>query len=68
MLSLHYALILVTTECLCGCAWLLVWLCVTVPHAIVPYEVDTQEWSLHILFNNIDIDLKCYLHSGIMSD
>ena len=47
------------------------WLCLvtcTVPYAIVPYLVHTQELGLHILFNNIDIDLKYYLHTGIMGD
>ena len=53
----------VVTWCLCGCVWLLVCLCVTVSCAIVPYLVDTQECGLHLLFNNIDIDLKYYLHT-----
>ena len=45
--------------------WL--YLCVAVSFATVPYLVDTQEWGLHILINNIDMDLK-YLHTGIMGD
>ena len=53
---------------MCGCVWLLVRLSVTMPYAIVPYLVDTQEWGLHMLFTNIDFDLKYYLHTGIMRD
>ena len=53
---------------MCGCVWLLVCLCVTLPYSIVPYPVDKQEWGLHILFNNIDKDVKYYLHTGIMRD
>ena len=52
-----------------------VWLCLVTcmfvcksASAIVPYLVDTQDWSLHILFYNIDIDLNYYLHIGIMRD
>ena len=58
--------LLLTMQCLCGCVWLLVCLCVTVPYTIVSYLVHTPEWGLHILFNNIDIDLNYYLHTGTM--
>ena len=37
-------------------------------YAIVPYLVDTREWGLHMLINNIDIDLIYYLHTGVMRD
>ena len=30
---------------------------------IVPYSIDTKEWGLHMLFNNIVVDLKCYWYN-----
>ena len=48
--------------------YLVTCVCVTVYYAIVPYLGDTQEWGLHILINNIDLNLKYYLHTGVMRD
>ena len=42
--------------------------CVAVSFATVPYLVDTQEWGLHILITNIDIDLKYHLPTGVIRD
>ena len=61
MFSLHF-------ECQCGYVWLFVCLGVTVSCATVPYFVNTQEWGLHILFNNIGIDLTYHLNTDIMRD
>ena len=52
--------------------WLYVVTCVFVCNSVLCHStllmVDTQEWGLHILINNFDINLKYYSHTGAMRD